>query len=35
MNAANDPATVIASQPHPTFGYRDFQLGSFSFARDD
>jgi hypothetical protein len=35
MNAATESAKVLASQPHPEFGYRSFQLGSFTFARDE
>ena len=35
MNAPAELAKVIASQPDATLGYKDFQLGSFSFHRDE
>lgn len=35
MNAPVDLQKVIASQPHPVLGYRDFSLGSFNFHRDE
>lgn len=35
MNAPADIARVIASQPHATLGYKDFELGGFSFRRDE
>lgn len=35
MNAPAELARVIASQPDATLGYKDFQLGSFSFRRDE
>ena len=28
-----DAVTVIASEPHSTYGYKDFSLGGFSFRR--
>ena len=30
-----DAVTVIASEPHSTYGYKDFSLGGFSFRRDE
>ena len=30
-----DAVRVDASQPHPTLGYKSFQLGGFSFRRDE
>lgn len=35
MNAPVEFAKVLASQPHAVLGYRDFQLGSFGFRRDE
>jgi len=35
MNAPADIASVIASAPHATLGYRRFELGSFKFRRDE
>jgi hypothetical protein len=35
MNAPAELATVIASQPHATLGYKTFTLGSFTFRRDE
>lgn len=35
MNATTDVQPVIASQPDATLGYRDFQLGGFTFRRDE
>ena len=35
MNAPADLAKIIASQPHAVLGYKTFQLGSFSFRRDE
>jgi hypothetical protein len=35
MNAPTELAQVIASQPHPVFGYRNFDIASFSFRRDE
>ncbi|NML43080.1 hydroxyquinol 1,2-dioxygenase [Ramlibacter sp. G-1-2-2] len=31
----SDTTPVIASAPHPTFGYKSFTLGSFNFSRDE
>jgi hypothetical protein len=35
MNAPSDLQKVISSQPHAVLGYRDFDLGSFRFQRDE
>jgi hypothetical protein len=35
MNAPAELARVLASQPHASLGYRDFNLGSFNFKRDE
>jgi hypothetical protein len=35
MNAPAELATVIASEPHATIGYKSFTLGSFNFSRDE
>jgi hypothetical protein len=35
MNAPTDLQKVISSQPHSVLGYRDFDLGSFQFRRDE
>jgi hypothetical protein len=35
MSTETETTPVIASQPHPVLGYREFQLGSFTFARDE
>jgi Hydroquinone 1,2-dioxygenase large subunit N-terminal len=35
MNAPADLATVLATQPDATLGYKSFTLGSFGFRRDE
>jgi Hydroquinone 1,2-dioxygenase large subunit N-terminal len=35
MNAPAEIQNVIASAPHATLGYREFQIGSFAFRRDE
>jgi hypothetical protein len=35
MNAPSESAKVKASQPDATLGYRSFELGSFTFRRDE
>lgn len=35
MNAPAELAAVLSSPPDPTFGYRSYTLGSFTFRRDE
>ncbi len=35
MNTIAATTSNHATEPHPIFGYQDFQLGSFSFSRDE
>lgn len=35
MNAPAEITKILASGPHPTFGYKSYALGTFTFRRDE